>query len=61
MLPDKQVREVRDIRQRMGVNSNTASTYRSRLLASGLIQDAGRGRIRYTLPFIRDFLNMQEY
>jgi hypothetical protein len=59
MVPDAQISEAKDIRERMKVDTNTASTYRSRLIAAGLIRDAGRGMVSFTLPFMHDFLNEQ--
>jgi nucleoside-triphosphatase THEP1 len=59
MTPDAHISEAKNIRERMGVNTNTASTYRSRLLAAGLIRNAGRGSVSFTLPFMHDFLEDQ--
>jgi tRNA uridine 5-carbamoylmethylation protein Kti12 len=57
MIPDAGDSAAKDIRERMCVDTNTASTYRSRLIAAGLIRDTGRGIVRYALPFMRDFLD----
>jgi hypothetical protein len=54
---DGQISMVKDIRERMDVDTNVASTYRSRLIAAGLIRDAGHGLVSYNLPFMHDFLN----
>jgi hypothetical protein len=59
MVPDSQISTAKDIRERMKVDTNTVSTYRSRLIAAGIIRDAGRGLVSFTLPFMRDFLHEQ--
>jgi hypothetical protein len=45
-----------DIAKRMGVDANYASQYRLRLIAAGLIEPAGHGKVRFVLPHIRDWL-----
>ncbi len=45
-----------DIATRLGVDRNYASQYRLRLIAAGLISEAGRGRVEFTLPYLGEYL-----
>jgi len=45
-----------DIAERLKVNSNYAGQYRLRLIALELIAPAGYGRVRFALPYLRDYL-----
>lgn len=45
-----------DIAARMGVDANYASQYRLRLIAAGLIEAAGHGKVTFTLPRLREWL-----
>lgn len=46
----------KDIAHRLGVPSNYATVYRSRLIAGGLIKQTGHGAIDFTIPYLREFL-----
>jgi len=46
-----------DIATRLGVDRNYASQYRLRLIATGLISEAGRGRVEFTLPYLGEYLH----
>jgi hypothetical protein len=45
-----------DIADRLKVNSNYAGQHRLRLIALELIAPAGYGRVRFALPYLRDYL-----
>jgi hypothetical protein len=45
-----------DIAARLNVDSNYASQYRLRLIATELIEPAGHGRVDFTMPYLRDYL-----
>lgn len=47
---------MRDIRARLGVDTNYASQYRLRLIAAGVISAVSRGTVDFTLPYLRDYL-----
>lgn len=44
------------VADRLGVPANYASTYRQRLINAGVIEEAGRGRVEFTLPYLREHL-----
>jgi len=56
MSADNGPSQIRDIQTRLGVDKNYASQYRLRLLALELVQPAGRGRLDFALPYLRDYL-----
>lgn len=56
MAQDTAVSRVADIVERMGVNSQYADTYRRRLIAQGVIAPAGRGRLVFAMPMLRELL-----
>ena len=56
MLPDKDISMVSAIEQRMKKNSGYVSRYRARLLESGVIETAGRGKLRFALPGLKEYL-----
>lgn len=45
-----------EIPHRLGVGANYASQYRLRLIDAGMIEAVGRGRVDFTLPYIREYL-----
>lgn len=45
-----------DIGRRLGDQKNTIGNYRARLIDAGLIQPAGRGRLDFALPGLREHL-----
>jgi len=45
-----------DIAERMAVNLDYASQYRARLLAAEVITPAGRGKVTFAVPFLREHL-----
>ncbi len=56
MLEDDAVSSTSDIAKRLGKSSGYVSTYKRRLMEAGLIEDAGRSKIRFALPCLRDYL-----
>lgn len=56
MAKDEGSSAIADVADRMGVGSNYAGVYRSRLINAGMIEEAGRGRVRFALPYMRDYL-----
>lgn len=44
---------MRDIAERLGVDTNYAGQYRLRLIAVEIIHEAGRGRVTFELPYLR--------
>ena len=49
-----------DIAARLGVEPKGLSTWRSRLITRDLIEAAGFGRVRFTLPYMEDFIRQQD-
>ena len=48
--------KVEDIRSATGMSSGAFSVYRSRHLRRGLIESAGSGHLRFTLPHFSEFV-----
>ncbi|WP_419943874.1 ATP-binding protein [Candidatus Poriferisodalis sp.] len=57
MTLDHAESSVADLATRLGRSTSYLSTYRTRLIRAGFIQPAGRGRVRFTHPSTRDWLN----
>jgi predicted transcriptional regulator len=45
-----------DVAERMGVDRGYVNRYRRRLIAADIIQPAGRGKLDFAIPYIRDYL-----
>jgi hypothetical protein len=45
-----------DLTERLHTTRGTINTYRSRLIAAEVIEPAGRGLVRFTIPFLRQYL-----
>lgn len=60
MLEDVHESRIAAIAERMGVESRYASKYRSRLLATGVIEQPARGVVRFALPGFRSYVEEQE-
>lgn len=45
-----------DIGRRIGAKTNLVANYRSRLLAAGLIETAGHGKVNFAIPGLREYL-----
>lgn len=48
-----------DIGRRIDAKSNFVANYRARLLAEGLIEPAGRGKVNFAIPGLREYLKKQ--
>lgn len=56
MAEDDGASKVADVAQRLGVDLNYTSVYRQRLIAAQMIEPAGRGLVRFTLPYLGEYL-----
>ncbi|MCH1866076.1 ATP-binding protein [Nocardioides sp. CFH 31398] len=56
MLGDGGVSAVADVLDRMGVTHSYGSRYRQRLILAGMIEPVGRGRVRFALPYLAEYL-----
>jgi len=45
-----------DVAQRMGVSVDYAQKYRRRLIDSGVIRPAGRGKVAFAVPLLAAYL-----
>ncbi len=45
-----------DVASRLNVDANYASQYRLRLIEQELIRSAGRGKVDFALPYLREYL-----
>ncbi len=57
MAADPGPSRIADVAKRMGVDVNYANQYRRRLIEAELIAPAGRGKVAFTLPYLRDYLS----
>ena len=56
MAVDDGPSRISDIKTRLDVSDNYAGQYRLRLLGAEIIEDAGRGRVDFELPYLREYL-----
>jgi len=56
MAHDDGPSKMSDVAARLDVDSNYASQYRLRLIATELIEPVGHGRVDYTMPYLREYL-----
>jgi hypothetical protein len=56
MAMDRDESRVSDIADRMGVSSQYVGNYRRRLKAQGVIAPAGRGRVVFAMPMLKELL-----
>ncbi|MDR0591926.1 MAG: ATP-binding protein [Bifidobacteriaceae bacterium] len=56
MAADEGSSQVSDIAARLGVTSTHVSRYRARLIAAKMIEPDGRGWLRFTIPFLGEYL-----
>jgi DNA-binding IscR family transcriptional regulator len=61
MLPDEAESKISDIAQRMGVTSNYASKYRTRLIRQGIISPTGRGKVAMEIPMLKELMREHHY
>jgi len=56
MLDDEKQSSISDISIRMNVTSRYAGIYRQRLIEQGIIESAGRGKVAFSLPLFREYM-----
>jgi hypothetical protein len=56
MADDDGDSRIADVARRLGVDLNYTSVYRQRLIAAQMIEPAGRGLVRFTLPYLGEYL-----
>lgn len=56
MALDEDCSAVSDIGRRLGASKSTVGNYRARLISAGLVEPAGYGKLRFTLPGLRELL-----
>ena len=56
MSADGEASSIADVAQRMGVTPDYAQKYRRRLIESGVIEAAGRGHVRFAVPYLANYL-----
>ena len=57
MTPDEDKSKIGEIAKRMGISPQYAGTYRRRLIAQGVIATAGRGKLVFAMPMLKDMLS----
>lgn len=58
MAVDEHESSTGEIAARMRRDHAYISQYRSRLIVAGIIEPAGRGRLRFTIPYLREFVRL---
>jgi hypothetical protein len=56
MSRDDGASRIADVVERLGITRSYASVYRRRLIDAELIESAGRGRVDFALPYLREYL-----
>jgi hypothetical protein len=56
MLEDSEYSKMADLRTRLNTSSAMAGQYRLRLIRQGVIEEFGHGKVRFTLPLLRTYL-----
>ncbi len=59
MAEDEKESEPAALAGRMGVTSSYIQTYKRRLLQTGIIEQPARGKLRFAVPYLRDYLAEQ--
>lgn len=59
MASDEQVSKTATIADRLHLTPQSANTYRIRLIEQELIAAAGHGKVRFVLPYLRDYLRIR--
>lgn len=57
MLPDDHGSKLSDVAKRMGKRTNYASTYKTRLLKQGVIEEQTGNTFDFAIPFLREYLS----
>ncbi|MGJ4093250.1 ATP-binding protein [Corynebacterium macclintockiae] len=58
--PETRTAKTGDIAAHLGVEPRGLSTWRSRLITRDLIEPAGFGHVRFTLPYMDDYIRQQD-
>ena len=56
MLEDDTYSNLSDVATRMNVNSKYAGMYRKRLIEQGLIESVGHGKVAFSMPMFREYI-----
>ena len=56
MCEDEDVSLTKDIASRLGKTASYISTYKKRLMELGIIEEAGRGKLRFSLPYMKEYV-----
>jgi len=56
MLPDGEESRMSDITARMDTSASNASHYKRRLVNQGILAEAGRGKVVFSMPMMKDML-----
>jgi hypothetical protein len=56
MLADSDVSRVADIATRMNTSASNTSHYKRRLVNQGVLAEAGRGKVTFSMPMLKDML-----
>jgi len=59
MAQDEGASEFGEIAKRMGVSTGYASKYRERLLGAGIIYRSAYGKLAFTLPYMREYIEKE--
>jgi len=59
MIQDTGDSKIHDILNRLDKDKNYITQYRSRLLTKGVIKASGHGKLIFTFPFMREFLELK--
>ena len=59
MAGDSPRSRVSDIAGRMRVSVDYAQKYRKRLIDAGIIEPAGRGFVRFAVPYVQEYLSRE--
>ena len=57
MSQDAKESKIEDIARRMSVSASYVQTYKRRLLQSGVIESPRRGVVRFTIPYLKEYLS----
>ena len=60
MITDPDISRIRDIIKRLNVSASVAGQYRLRLIRQGIIEEYGRGKVRFTMPLLREYLKKNQ-
>lgn len=60
MAQDDRPSRMRDLAERMDQTPDYAQKYRARLIDAGVIEAAGRGLVKYAVPYLREYLRKRE-